>query len=72
MTILIHIGNKGSTISINELIQIKELFVHIQKLCHFEFVPKHKFSILLSLHHLAGFTMPPWSSLRFVAFQLVK
>lgn len=54
MTILILIGNKGSTISINELIQIKELFIFAQKLCRFEFVSKQQFSILF---HLSEFSI---------------
>ena len=52
MTILILIGNKGSTISINELIQIKKLFIFVQKLCRFEFVSKHQFSIFSVLPNL--------------------
>ncbi len=35
MTILIRIGNNGSTISINELILFQRTIVFLQKLCHF-------------------------------------
>lgn len=69
MTILIHIGNKGSTISINEFVHIKEPNTYMQKSCHLNFMSKHLFSILLPLLHLVGFGMQNWSSLNFAVFQ---